>query len=136
MLTILKLRRVTAVETTLPYQHVFDTINQAFIAEDGRLGSKSLPLISTMGIYKDDTKTIITIHSSLVKGLKHNKRIAAFFIALGVLCIASIVLLNLPPISIVVAPLMFWLFGSLVVHTEATHTKKVLQEVLDSTLMT
>ena len=88
-----------------------------------------------MGIYKDDTKTIITIHSSLVKGLKHNKRILAFFLALCVLSIASIILLHLHPISMLVAPLMFWLFGSVVVSTEAAHTKKVLQEVLDSALM-
>jgi hypothetical protein len=156
MIDLLRLQSVTWLETLLSEQSVYATLNQAFSADPevkdgfqlllkptykkissnpltlyGSLGANAMPLVTKMQIYPEHSKTIIKIHSSLLHGLIQTRLILFFFIALCLIVIISMVLLQLNPLVIGVAPLTFWLFGRVVLSDESKHTAKTIQAILD-----
>ncbi len=157
MIDLLRLQNVILIETSLSEQSVYAKLDQAFSAEPwvkdgfqlvfmptykkissnpltlyGPLGARAMPLVTKIQIDPNNSKTIIKIHSSLLHGLVQTRLILFFFIALCLIIIISMVILQLNPLAISVAPLTFWLFGSLMLFNESKHTAKTIQAILDN----
>lgn len=155
MLNLLKLQSVLYIETLSPRQEIFDKLTKAFendllfTPKDvfagtytyrkiqdtpfivyGPLGAKSMPLLSKINIYEKDNKVVIEIYSSLLKALMVDRLIFSFFVCLCLITLMAVLLLKVHIASLVLAPLIFWLFGMWVLQPEAQYTKKAIEAVI------
>jgi hypothetical protein len=157
LLNLLKLQSILCIETTLSHQQIHDALDKAFENDllatyqalfvgtstykkirdvpftiYGPLGAKALPLVIKIKTYENNDKTVIEIHSFLLRSLIQNKLIFSFLVSLCLIVIIAIAMLEIHFISIVLAPLIFWFFAIQILYSEAQYTKKVIDAVIHS----